>query len=164
MSYMSAPKLHQSTALPWPLLVRISGALQGNNNHTVNMYLTESYALFYIWYVQGSSRFLTANKVRSVKYYFRFKSNYMYWYLTSIKWYIWLTSLNVFFNLNKPRKSSTYIYSIVPQNVWVNPPSLIDSLHNPKSVSFTCPINHYQIDTIKFCIGIIFCQSSIKNS
>ena len=28
MSYMSAPRLHQSTAFPWPLRVRISGALQ----------------------------------------------------------------------------------------------------------------------------------------
>lgn len=27
MSYISAPRLHQSTALPWPLRVRISGAL-----------------------------------------------------------------------------------------------------------------------------------------
>lgn len=30
ISYMSAPRLHQSTALLWPDLVRISGALQGN--------------------------------------------------------------------------------------------------------------------------------------
>lgn len=29
MSYMSAPKLHQSTALLWPLRIRISGALTG---------------------------------------------------------------------------------------------------------------------------------------
>lgn len=28
MSYISAPKLHQSTALLWPLLIRISGALK----------------------------------------------------------------------------------------------------------------------------------------
>ena len=28
MSYISAPSDHQSTALPWPLRVRISGALQ----------------------------------------------------------------------------------------------------------------------------------------
>lgn len=27
MSYMRAPKLHQSTALLWPLRIRISGAL-----------------------------------------------------------------------------------------------------------------------------------------
>lgn len=27
MSYIKAPKDHQSTAFPWPLLVRISGAL-----------------------------------------------------------------------------------------------------------------------------------------
>lgn len=30
ISYMSAPRLHQSTALLWPDLVRISGALQEN--------------------------------------------------------------------------------------------------------------------------------------
>lgn len=28
ISYINAPKLHQSTALPWPLRVRISGALE----------------------------------------------------------------------------------------------------------------------------------------
>lgn len=29
MSYMSVPRLHQSTALPWPVLWSISGALGG---------------------------------------------------------------------------------------------------------------------------------------
>lgn len=33
----------------------------------------------------------------------------------------------------------TYMYSIVPQKVWVTVPSWMDSLHRPKSVSFTCP-------------------------
>ena len=33
MSYMRAPRLHQSTALPWPLRVRISGALQTGQHH-----------------------------------------------------------------------------------------------------------------------------------
>lgn len=28
MSYINAPKLHQSTARLWPLLIKISGALQ----------------------------------------------------------------------------------------------------------------------------------------
>lgn len=32
-----------------------------------------------------------------------------------------------------------YMYSIVPQKVWVTVPSWMDSLHRPKSVSFTCP-------------------------
>jgi len=31
----------------------------------------------------------------------------------------------------------TYMYSMVPQNVWVIAPSLTDSLHKPKSVSLT---------------------------
>lgn len=31
------------------------------------------------------------------------------------------------------------MYSIVPQNVCVKAPSFKCSLHNPKSVSFTCP-------------------------
>ena len=57
MSYISAPRLHQSTALPWPVRVRISGAM----------------------------------------------------------------------------------YSMVPQKVWVTVLSSMDSLHSPKSVSFTWP-------------------------
>lgn len=28
MSYVKLPKLHQSTAFPWPLFVKISGALE----------------------------------------------------------------------------------------------------------------------------------------
>lgn len=31
------------------------------------------------------------------------------------------------------------MYSMVPQKVWVTVPSWMDSLHRPKSVSFTCP-------------------------
>lgn len=31
MSYIRAPRLHQSTALLWPLLIKISGALQQSN-------------------------------------------------------------------------------------------------------------------------------------
>lgn len=33
----------------------------------------------------------------------------------------------------------TYMYSIVPQKVWVTVPSWMDSLHRPKSVNFTWP-------------------------
>lgn len=33
----------------------------------------------------------------------------------------------------------TYMYSMVPQKVWVTVPSWMDSLHRPKSVNFTCP-------------------------
>ncbi len=33
MSYINAPKLHQSTAFPWPLLVKISGALKWSVQH-----------------------------------------------------------------------------------------------------------------------------------
>lgn len=33
MSYIRAPRLHQSTALPWPLRVRISGALQNTKTN-----------------------------------------------------------------------------------------------------------------------------------
>lgn len=33
----------------------------------------------------------------------------------------------------------TYMYSMVPQKVWVTVPSWMDSLHRPKSVSFTWP-------------------------
>lgn len=33
ISYMSAPRDHQSTAFPWPLLVSISGALETNNSY-----------------------------------------------------------------------------------------------------------------------------------
>lgn len=33
MSNIRAPSDHQSTALPWPLLVKISGALQANQSH-----------------------------------------------------------------------------------------------------------------------------------
>lgn len=32
-----------------------------------------------------------------------------------------------------------YMYSIVPQNVWVTLSSNIDSLHSPKSVNLTWP-------------------------
>jgi len=34
---------------------------------------------------------------------------------------------------------ATYMYSMVPQKVWVIDPSWMDSLHRPKSVSFTWP-------------------------
>lgn len=36
-------------------------------------------------------------------------------------------------------EEAAYMYSMVPQKVWVTVPSWIDSLHSPKSVSFTWP-------------------------
>lgn len=33
----------------------------------------------------------------------------------------------------------SYMYSIVPQKVWVTIPSWMCSLHKPKSVNLTCP-------------------------
>lgn len=43
------------------------------------------------------------------------------------------------FHLQNVHDCVTYMYSIVPQKVWVTVPSWMDSLHRPKSVSFTCP-------------------------
>lgn len=37
MSYIKAPNDHQSTAFPWPLRVKISGALQKKNKITVDI-------------------------------------------------------------------------------------------------------------------------------
>lgn len=34
MSYINAPRLHQSTARLWPLLIKISGALQQEKQYT----------------------------------------------------------------------------------------------------------------------------------
>ncbi len=44
ISYIRAPKLHQSTALPWPLRVRISGALE----HITIYLLASDYQTFLI--------------------------------------------------------------------------------------------------------------------
>lgn len=51
------------------------------------------------------------------------------------KSYFKLKKKNIFISL----KRNTYIYSIVPQKVWVSIPSLMCSLHKPKSVNLTCP-------------------------
>ena len=97
MSYMSAPRLHQSTALPWPLRVKISGALREKT-------------------MQSD--------------------------LESPKWPYWgllekcMKQEIIYDFLFVP----TYIYSIVPQNVWVNLSSNTASLHKPKSVNMTCPV------------------------
>lgn len=87
MSYMSAPRLHQSTARLCPLLIRISGALKKKRQRR-----------------------------RRVK---------------PEAWMCWCVC--------KSSDCLPYMYSIVPQKVWVTVPSWMDSLHRPKSVSFTCP-------------------------
>lgn len=88
MSYMSAPRLHQSTARLCPLLIRISGALKKKKRQRRRRVKPEAWMC---WCVCKSSDCLP------------------------------------------------YMYSIVPQKVWVTVPSWMDSLHRPKSVSFTCP-------------------------
>lgn len=45
----------------------------------------------------------------------------------------------IWFHLQNVDNWVTYMYSMVPQKVWVTVPSWMDSLHRPKSVSFTCP-------------------------
>ena len=85
MSYIRAPKLHQSTARLWPLRTRISGALGARWNHQ-------------------SGQALPACAARP-----------------------WAPP------------EATYMYSMVPQKVWVTAPSWIDSLQRPKSVSLMWP-------------------------
>ena len=85
MSYIRAPKLHQSTARVWPLRTRISGALGARWNHQ-------------------SGQALPACAARP-----------------------WAPP------------EATYMYSMVPQKVWVTAPSWIDSLQRPKSVSLMWP-------------------------
>lgn len=86
MSYMSAPRLHQSTARLCPLLMRISGALrkEGHRSHS-----------------STSAAQINPQGLQDSRL--------------------------------------PYMYSMVPQKVWVYVPSWMDSLHRPKSVSFTCP-------------------------
>ncbi len=91
MSYMRAPKLHQSTARLCPLLIRISGALRKKTG-----------------------------KIKMIQWAHVYKTE------------IWINLLNL-------QDYVTYMYSIVPQKVWVTVPSWMDSLHRPKSVNFTCP-------------------------
>lgn len=68
-----------------------------------------------------------------------------------------------------PEQSKTFVfhhaahmYSIVPQKVCVTVPSWMDSLHNPKSVSFTWP----EIKYIKFktCQNSAICRSNIEKN
>ena len=108
MSYMSAPRLHQSTALPWPLLVKISGALQ-------------TIIFDYQNWLNNQASLLTEIETRKIKC----NTCPVLWKFCTCWSYM--------------RQSQTYMYSIVPQKVCVRPPSLMDSLHNPKSVNFTCP-------------------------
>ena len=56
MSYMRAPRLHQSTSFPWPLRLTISGALQEkrqeNKIHTISIYffiIETFYKTFQTW-------------------------------------------------------------------------------------------------------------------
>lgn len=46
------------------------------------------------------------------------------------------------------RDETTYMYSIVPQNVCVTVPSWMDSLHSPKSVNFTWPFQDKDKNTL----------------
>lgn len=85
MSYIRAPRLHQSTARLWPLRTRISGALAARGNHQ-------------------SGRALPGSPPDP-----------------------W------------SQPAAAYMYSMVPQKVWVTAPSWIDSLHRPKSVSLMWP-------------------------
>lgn len=85
MSYIRAPRLHQSTARLWPLRTRISGALGARGNHRSG------------------------------------------WALPASRPNPW------------SQPAAAYMYSMVPQKVWVTASSWIDSLQSPKSVSLMWP-------------------------
>lgn len=85
MSYIRAPRLHQSTARLWPLRTRISGALGARWNHQLGQALPGC---------------------------------------PPAPW---------------AQPAAPYMYSMVPQKVWVTTPSWMDSLHSPKSVSLMWP-------------------------
>lgn len=85
MSYIRAPRLHQSTARLWPLRTRISGALGVRGNHRSG------------------------------------------WALPARHPNPW------------SQPAAAYMYSMVPQKVWVTASSWTDSLQSPKSVSLMWP-------------------------
>lgn len=114
MSYRRAPKDHQSTAFPCPLRVKISGALE----------------LIQFWFYNNNDDeslrncYTTMNKSVGSK---TMNEN------VGID-HQQLTKATL---ITTRTTTQTYIYSIVPQNVWVTIPSWMCSLQRPKSVSFT---------------------------